>query len=162
MKRILVCVFVTFALTACASPSIPPVDLPISQPTPSTPNQTMPTLPSGSPAENPFAPHPSDSQYSRGKVFIDLAEVRTLESYPVQVQLNLKGNLPTPCHELRVAINAPDSENKIQIEVYSLVDASKICVQMLKPFEANVSLGSFSSGHYTVWINGEKIGEFDA
>ncbi|MBI3738819.1 MAG: hypothetical protein HY258_07215 [Chloroflexi bacterium] len=162
MKRMLICTFAALALAACTSPTTPLVDLPADQPTLSTPNQIMPTIIPSSPAESPFAPHPSDGQLSRGKVFIDLAQIRTLESYPIQVQLDLKGNLPTPCHELRVEIKAPDAENKIQIEVYSLVDASKICVQVLKPFEANVALGSFPSGHYTVWINGEKIGEFDA
>lgn len=160
MKHLLIFALTAITLTACTAPAS--VDFPVRQPVSSTPNQTMPAIPPASPVENSFAPRPTDGQFSRGNVYIDLAQVRALESYPIQVQLDLKGNLPTPCHELRVAVSAPDSENRIQIEVYSVVDASKICVQMIKPFETNISLGSFPSGHYTVWINGEQIGEFDA
>lgn len=157
MKRLLIFILAAWTLAACTPPSTSVT----SPPPTSISNQPMPTVSSGSPAENPFAPQPSDGQLSRGRVFIDVAQILALESYPIQIRLNLKGNLPTPCHELRVDVRAPDSENKIQIEVYSLVDASKICIQMVKPFEANISLGSFPSGHYTVWVNGKQIGEFD-
>jgi hypothetical protein len=32
----------------------------------------------------------------------------------------------------------------------------------LEPFEANIGLGSFPSGYYSVRVNGEMIGEFDS
>ncbi len=43
--------------------------------------------------------------------------------------LNLKGNLPTPCHALRVKVNPPNARNQIMIEIYSLSDPNKICAE---------------------------------
>ena len=73
----------------------------------------------------------------------------------------LAGDLPTPCNQLRAKINPPDTENKIVVDVYSVVDPNQVCVQVLEPFEASIDLGAFPTGHYTVWVNGEMAGEFD-
>jgi len=143
MKRILF--LLPFLLAAC-TPAGP-------APTPT------PELP---PLIQPYAPRPGDSSLSRGNLYLDSAELLVLESYPVQINLVLQGNLPTPCHELRVSVTAPDNENRILVEAYSLSDPQAICMQVLQPFEASIPLGSFPAGHYSVWVNGEKIGEFDA
>lgn len=73
-----------------------------------------------------------------------------------------QGSLPTPCNHLRVAVSAPNAKNRIFIDVYSVIDPNQICIQMLAPLEVNIPLGSFPPGHYSVWVNGEKIGEFDS
>jgi hypothetical protein len=74
--------------------------------------------------------------------------------------LNLKGTLSTPCHHLRAKVNQPDAENRIQVEVYSIHDPDEICIQMLEEYETNIPLGSFPDGSYTIWVNGEQVGEF--
>jgi len=114
------------------------------------------------PALHPFAPQPGDSSLERGPVYLDSAEMLIMESFPVQIRLALTGSLPTPCHSLRVSVADPDPENRIAIEVYSLVDPNMVCVQVLAPFEAGIPLGSYPVGHYTVLINGQPAGEFDA
>ena len=58
-------------------------------------------------------------------------------------------------------VQQPDSENKINVEVYSVVDQDQVCTQVLKPFQENIDLGTFPGGHYTVWVNGDMVGEFD-
>ncbi len=79
----------------------------------------------------------------------------------MKVKLNLKGALPTPCHKLRVNIADPDDQNRIQIEVYSILEpADAICTQVLAPFEKLVPLGSFYDGEYSVWVNGQMVGKF--
>src|SRR6185503_7905219 len=70
--------------------------------------------------------------------------------------------IPSPCNQLRAKIGTPDVENKIEVELYSVSDPNQVCAQVLKPFEESIDLGTFPSGHYTVWINGEIVGEFDA
>jgi inhibitor of cysteine peptidase len=95
----------------------------------------------------------------RGQVDIASSEVILLESFPVQVRLNLKGALPTPCHQLRAEVSGPDDQKRIDVEVYSLVDPEEVCVQMLEPFETSINLGSFPSGTYSVWVNGEEVGD---
>jgi len=150
MKRILIpLMLVTLVLTACAPAATPPnLDQPISS------GETP------APQDNPTAP--ADSNLLRGNAYLDSADLLTLESYPLQFMLALKGDLPTPCNQLRVDVSPPDAENKIQVDVYSLTRPDRVCAQVLKSFEENVSLGSFPSGHYTLWVNGELIAEFDA
>ncbi|HEX5943175.1 MAG TPA: hypothetical protein VFY66_12900, partial [Anaerolineales bacterium] len=95
-------------------------------------------------------------------VYINEASLIIRESFPPQISLMLVGDLPTPCNQLRVEIGAPDPENKIIVEVYSVVDSSQVCVQVLEPFDESIDLGTFPTGHYTVWVNGEMAGEFDS
>ena len=126
-------------------------------PEPSEPNQ-----PQEPPAGNPeFAPSPGDDALTRGNVFFDAFDLILLESSPVQVELLLMGNLPTPCHQLRVVASPPDDQNRIQVEVYSLTDPDMICTQVLDPFEARIPLGAFAEGSFTVLVNGEVVESFD-
>jgi hypothetical protein len=48
------------------------------------------------------------------------------------------------------------------LRVYSVINPAETCIQVIEPFEANIMLGSFETGHYTVLVNGEMAGEFDA
>jgi hypothetical protein len=114
------------------------------------------------PINSEYLPQRDDGNLTRGNVYIDRSELLIMESYPVQIALVLQGSLPTPCNQLRVIAKPPDEQNRIQVEVYSVVDPQQICVQVLEPFEANIGLGSFPTGHYSVWVNGEMIGEFDS
>jgi hypothetical protein len=109
-----------------------------------------------------YAPKPEDEKLQKGMVFPNLQDSGILlqESFPVQVVLVLSGDLPTPCHQLRVKASSPDSENRIQVEAYTVVDPDMICTQVIKPFETQVALGSYESGKYTVYVNGEYLGEF--
>jgi hypothetical protein len=93
-------------------------------------------------------------------VFIDSNEILLLESYPVQVHMIIAGNLPTPCNELRLIVSPPDDNNRIEIEAYSVTEPNLMCTQVLEPFEARISLGNFTEGEFTVWIEGEQVGEF--
>jgi hypothetical protein len=95
--------------------------------------------------------------------YLDSAQLLVLESYPPQYRLALTGSLPDPCHSLRVQPAAPDAENRILVDVYALADPSAVCIQMLKPFTVSVPLvvDGLPAGHYTVWVDGEKVGEFD-
>ena len=118
--------------------------------------------PAGTPEVTPLIPPTAGGQgMMRGHAFPDVMEIDVEPGTPAKVSLRLKGDLPTPCHILQVDMAAPDGENRIQIEVYSLVDANKMCAQVLVPFEQELVLGSFSAGKYSVWVNGEKVGEFD-
>jgi len=114
------------------------------------------------PGDRPYSPQPGDDALTRGEVFLDSTDILVMESYPVQIMLVLQGSLPTPCNNLRVDTNPPDKQNQIHIEVYSVIDPALACTQVLELFDANIPLGSFPSGHYSVWVNGEMIGEFDS
>jgi hypothetical protein len=111
---------------------------------------------------NQYSQQPEDVNLIRANAFLDSSDILIMESYPVQINLHLMGSLPTPCHQLRLNISQPDTENRILIDLYSVVDPDKICAQMLQAFDVNIPLGSFPAGNYSIWINGSKIGNFDA
>jgi len=114
------------------------------------------------PYVNPFSPKPGDAELTRGNVFLSEVSLVIRESYPPQISLSISGDLPTPCHKLRTKIASPDQENKIMVDAYSVVDPHAVCIQVLEPFQEYVDLGTFSSGHYSVWVNAELAGEFDS
>jgi hypothetical protein len=150
MKKIFILVF-TILLSACGIKPDEPVS---SDPSyPSYPNE---------PIQSEYSPKPEDAALIRSEAYIDSHELLILESFPLQFTLNMKGNLPTPCNTLRVFVNPPDTENKIYVDVYSVINPDKVCVQVLSPFEVNVSLGSFATGKYILFVNGVQVAEFDS
>ncbi|HUE99250.1 MAG TPA: hypothetical protein VMN99_08335 [Anaerolineales bacterium] len=114
------------------------------------------------PSINPFLPKPGDADLTRGNVYISETSLVIRESYPPQISLTLRGDLPTPCNQLRAKISPPDQENNIVVDVYSVIDPNKVCIQVLEPFEEYIDLGTFPAGHYSVWVNDEMAGEFDS
>ena len=167
MKYLLLFVLAAAVLVACG-PSSASTTSPDSAAT--SPNQSdsltanpivTPNHPQESPVM-PYGPKPGDAKLTRGNIFVEEKGLLIRESYPPQIALGISGNLPTPCHEIRAEISDPDAENKINVDVYSVVDPNMICTQVLKPFMENIELGTFPTGHYSVWLNGEMVGEFDS
>ena len=152
--------------TGAGSPDSSPVATPALNPSPTseTPLFTPSLLQAtpGATSTPDYVPRPGDTTLSRAEIYLDSSSIVSQGSNPVQFFLSIKGNLPTPCNQLRVLVNAPDSQNRIMLEVYSVADPNRMCTQILKPFEQMISLGSFPDGHYTIYINGKQVGEFDA
>lgn len=134
---------------------------PTAGPDSSVTSPPMDELPTNEPVLNPFAPQPGDENLLRGNVFLNEASLVVRESFPPQIALTVQGDLPTPCNQLRADIAAPDAENRIEVQLYSVSDPNQACVQVLEPFQEAINLGTFPTGHYTVWVNGEMVGEFD-
>jgi len=149
-------VLVMLLIVSCSPHALttPDPDTPITSP----PGDNMST---NEPILNPFAPQVGDTALTRGTVYLNKIDLPIRESFPPQVSLNLAGDLPTPCNQLRVDIAPPNQQNQIMVDVYSVVDPNQVCAQVLEPFEASIDLGTFPTGHYTVWVNGQKAGEFD-
>jgi hypothetical protein len=109
-----------------------------------------------------YEPQPGDNNLKRDQVSLDMtnSQLVVIATDPAQAKANLIGNLSDPCHFLRVIVTPPDASNTINIEVYTLVDANTACVTKLEPFTASIPLGSYSSGQFSVMVNGEKLGQF--
>lgn len=164
--------FIAVLLTACATAQIQPAttDEPKSPPTkvavPSAIESLSAPVSNETPAAaestpSPLDPLPDEENMIRGEAFVESAEVILLESFPVQVNLAVKGTLPTPCHLLRAEVGEPDETGRIDVELYSLTEPGVVCIQMLQPFDTTIPLGSYPSGSYKVYVNGEEVGEFD-
>lgn len=95
-----------------------------------------------------------------GPVFVDEAELETSGENPLEVKLRIHGSLPTPCATLHWASQPPDEQGRIMMEVYSLQPADLDCIQVLQETEVRLPVGTFSEGSYSVWLNGELVGEF--
>jgi hypothetical protein len=109
------------------------------------------------------SPQPGDELLQRGDVYIDSIQMLIAESYPPQPFAALSGNLPDPCHVLRI-VPSVATEGVIALEVYSLADPNLACVAMLAPFTYSMNLAqtaTLASGHYDVMVNGAFVGEFD-
>lgn len=174
--RMIALIFLSiFLLAGCASaePGAPAEDKGVEATLPPAQSTQTPARPTNTPTEpkptetvsagegerSPLDPLPNESKMARGNVFVDESGVVLMESYPVQAALLVSGNLPTPCHELRATVSEPDEENRIYVELFSLTDPNMACIQMLEQFSASIPLGSYTSGSYTVYLNGEEVGE---
>jgi hypothetical protein len=112
--------------------------------------------------DNPYAPQPGDRNLISDQITVDSSSVFLAESQPPQVMVTINYFQPTPCHQLRVEVSLPDSQNQIHLKAYAVTEKDKACTLMAlaTPLQASLNLGSFPSGHYTVWLNENQIGEF--
>jgi len=138
-KTILILTITFFAVSACSTP--------IKESGMDDPTSSETGMPQGN--KHTPSPYPAGSDPVRSNIDLDSAELLTMESYPLQFTLVLKGSLPTPCDQL-------------QVDVYSTPNPNEICIQVPEPFEVNHPLGSFPTGRYTLWLNGEMIAEFQS
>ena len=144
-NRLLLFVLAAFPFTACSPKA--------------TPSSAIMTQ-----GNNPYAPQSSDSVLIRGEITVDSAALTVAETQSLQVILNFAYFQPTPCHQLRVEVSQPDAQNRIDISAYTVAEKNKVCTLMAlaTPLQASLNLGSFSSGHYVVFLNNTQIGEFDS
>lgn len=116
----------------------------------------------GSPQAGQPTPEPQDADgaMQEGPVFVGSTELLIMESFPVQVVLNIEGELPTPCHILEYTVSDPDEQGRIEVEMWSEAPADEQCIQVLEPFEERVRIGEFEEGQYEVYLNGERVATF--
>lgn len=99
-----------------------------------------------------------DSQYEIGQAMVDSVEVVLKESFPVQIDVLVEGNLPDGCTELGNARQQlVENTFNINLETRKLKDTDVMCTQALVPYETTISLDNvvgISAGEYTVNVNG--------
>lgn len=90
----------------------------------------------------------------RSLTLIDSVEVLILESFPVQLNLVVKGSHPDGC-ELPVIVSERREGNLIQVEIFREVPIAAICPMILLTYEETISLkGSYEPGKYQIDVNG--------
>ncbi len=157
--------FILSMLVACAPETIPvPTQTPPAQLAPTSYPKPVITQSAVQPkpaVSNPSTQPPSTSgdNMVRAPAFVEKSEVVSPKSASDQFTLTVSGSLPSPCNLLQTNVKAPDDQNRIQVEVYSLLPPDKVCAQVLVPFETSVPLGSLKSGSYTVVLNDKQVGE---
>jgi hypothetical protein len=152
-KFVVVAIFVIILITACSqTQNLVSADTPQQAPS-ALPEVKMPPLPTGEKFQ-------SDTPKSaNGKAFVEKVEILVLESYPPQFRLRLVGQLPNPCAKLVMMVDPPDKNNKITLHVGSQSQSGEICAQVLQPFDEQIKLETLKTGKYTVWLDGQQVGE---
>lgn len=105
-------------------------------------------------AETPEPPAPSgEMQY--GKAPVESVEVVFLESFPLQVQLQVEGYLPDGCTEIE-STEVERQGDHFEVTITTSRPAEMACTQAIEPFEMNIPLDVYGlpAGEYTVDVNG--------
>jgi inhibitor of cysteine peptidase len=135
MKRnrmlVIVLALIVMVAAACA-PAVSP-----------TPTPEEPELPATGPGEGEIGQN----------AYIDEIEVLILESFPVQVNVIVRGNLPDGCTYLD-EFEVEREGDTFEITVWTVRDPEAMCTMALVPFEETVSLdvAGLEAGEYTVVV----------
>lgn len=83
--------------------------------------------------------------------FVERIDVQILESFPVQVQAVVSGNLPDGCTEI-VDTNVLQVDNTFEIAFETERPADAMCTEALEPFQETVSIPveGLPAGSYTI------------
>ena len=105
------------------------------------------------PTEEPIVE--STGEVIIGEATVESMEVLILESFPVQVNVQVSGYLGDGCTELG-AIDTERVDDTFNVTVHTERPADAICTQQLVAFEETISLDvqGLEAGTYTVDVNG--------
>jgi hypothetical protein len=112
------------------------------------------------PTTEPFTPSSGQTNRDTAWVDWDYSEILVMESYPMQVSVIVKGDIPSPCHDIEWEVAEPNEDNEIHVTLWSFRASGVSCAALLEPFEEQVPIGDFSEGGYSVWVNEGKVGDF--
>lgn len=159
-------IFVVVAAAACGAPVEPggggdsvPTTTRFDPDEPVGSNGDEPIAEPGPPGSIP-EPRPPIEGNIDGEVWVTGADLRIMESFPIQVMLDVSGEKPTPCHEIFWTVD--DDGEVIEIEMISQVATDAMCAQVIEPFTIAVPLGSWAGESREVRLNAELVGSFDS
>ncbi|MDP9143431.1 MAG: hypothetical protein M3N43_01830 [Actinomycetota bacterium] len=137
---------------------------------PSTTTTIDPDQPVDSDGDEPIAepgpvgsipePRPPIDGSVDGEVWVTSADLRIMESFPIQVMLDVEGEKPTPCHEIFWTVE--DTGEAIEIDMISQVAGDQACAQVIEDFIIAVPLGSWAEETRDVYLNGQQVGSFES
>jgi hypothetical protein len=132
----------TLLLTACTMPASGP-DQGTSSETP-LPQTQEPGLPGG-----------GIGDFVSGIAQVDNIQILILESFPVQVNVVVRGNLPDGCTTIDQSL-VEKIENQFRVTLTTSRPAEAACTEALVPYEEVISLDvvGLPAGSYTVDVNG--------
>ena len=109
----------------------------------------------GQPTETPSAGEIPSGEMTHGEAMVDEIDILILESFPVQIQVLARGNLPDGCTEIDEIIREQEDQT-FNVTITTVRSADAMCTEALVPFEETFSLDVYGlpAGVYTVDVNG--------
>lgn len=92
-----------------------------------------------------------------GTANVESIDIMKMESFPVQIKVDVKGNLPDGCTTLGDAKQTFDGKSDFTIRLETKRPIDGMCSQALVPFEKSINLDGatgLTKGTYTVSVNG--------
>lgn len=135
----LICLFLLLgALAACSN----------LLPSSATPTTEVSTAETPAPTVDPNLPE-------RGQARVDSVQVLLMESFPVQVSVVARGELPDSCTVIDEIITQ-QSGNAFRVAITTFRQSDQVCTQVVTPFEESIPLEvvGLPAGTYTVSVNG--------
>jgi len=95
-------------------------------------------------------------------VFVDSVQIAILESFPVQINLTLKGNKSVPCVELLPPAISKQDNLFVIVLAETQLGTGESCITVIDPFETTFALdvSGLTAGTYTVRVNGQVEDKF--
>jgi inhibitor of cysteine peptidase len=100
---------------------------------------------------------PRDRSVTTGKAPVQSIEILIMESFPVQVAVLARGELPDACTEIDEISQTVDLEkDTLWVEITTVRTTDEVCIQVLAPFEERIPLEVYGlpAGTYTVDVDG--------
>ncbi|HLU08157.1 MAG TPA: hypothetical protein VK003_00685 [Oceanobacillus sp.] len=105
----------------------------------------------------PPTPPTSGEETFRSYTVIESVDALLLESFPVQINLEVSGYQPDGC-DFPVQVEQRREGSEVFVEIYRDVPLAVMCPAMLVGYEATIHLdGGFESGTYTIHVNDQTI-----
>ncbi len=102
----------------------------------------------------PAVPVPPEGPTMRVDHIIETVDVMVLESFPMQLRLQLTGYQPDGCN-FAVQVEQAREGNTIRVHIFRDVPEDVACPMMIVGYEDTIALeGSFEPGTYTIDVNG--------
>lgn len=110
--------------------------------------------PTAGPTTEPTAA-PGSNEPTRGQAIVNSIDAQILESFPVQVNVVARGDLPDSCTQIDEIITQ-QSGDTFRVAITTLRQPELACSQALVPFEQSIPLDvvGLPAGTYTVLVNG--------
>jgi hypothetical protein len=88
---------------------------------------------------------------------IESADALIMESFPVQIALNVRGYQPDGC-DYPVEVTQTREGNTVNVTIFRTMPMAVLCTMQLVPYEDTIQLeGGFEPGTYTINVNGVTI-----